>query len=480
MASIATLYRDQGRLEDAAKMEATISVLSKDQQNLRDEATRIAGSFDMELMMLFLEREGGHLKITEELTAAAAGKEKDGLDIMEFLLARGLEAAQITSFIVRRAVANQRWEQDIVRLLLKEKGTIELDTWIAIRLAQNVEKGEVVARLLLEQEQLNTRDLVMNARTVEYMSEGGAGRAVMNLFIDHEDGIHLEQDSIEVIVREFNIGTIRHLLDRRVNAVRVTQNVFEAAAKNPSPGEVIELIMTYSKGYMTITEGMVKVTEHYKRSESYVMRNLLEKFGGSLKLTTAAVVAIAGHCSTDAVSALLSRLQWLGEENVRQRVVKAAANNSHSQGGRLMRLVMQQSWWSNSRITTKFLATAAANSLRAQENLELLLHLVDNHHEAIEDLILATMKLRVGMGTTMKKLLRKARQPIFITKRIIQTMIEHGFDDALPKVLFLLEFYPEKGDKLETKLTPSAVAEIAGGASQRGSRLCCRTWPGLA
>src|SRR5436305_12168868 len=61
MANLASMYRDQGHLEEAEKLEAMTDILQRkgdDAQIMKEEVVKIARSFDEEVMRLLLDRKG--------------------------------------------------------------------------------------------------------------------------------------------------------------------------------------------------------------------------------------------------------------------------------------------------------------------------------------------------------------------------------------------------------------------------------------
>src|ERR1700730_5309270 len=78
MANLASMYRDQGHLKEAEKLEAMTDILQRkgdDTQIMKEEVVKIARSFDEEVMRFLLDRKGNEVQITEGVVTLAAGNE---------------------------------------------------------------------------------------------------------------------------------------------------------------------------------------------------------------------------------------------------------------------------------------------------------------------------------------------------------------------------------------------------------------------
>lgn len=89
MTSLASTYRDQNHLKEAEKLEAMADILKRrwdDVQITEEEVVKIARSFDKEVIRLLLNLGGSEVQITEGMVTAAAGNRGSGEEVMRLLL----------------------------------------------------------------------------------------------------------------------------------------------------------------------------------------------------------------------------------------------------------------------------------------------------------------------------------------------------------------------------------------------------------
>ena len=138
MANLALMYRDQGYLEEAEKLEAMTDILQRegDDAQIMEEVVKIAISFDEEVMKLLLDRKGNEVQITEGVVTAAARNGSSGAEVMKILLDQRGNKIQITEGVVVQ-IANL-FDQEMINLLLDRRGNeVQITEGIIIAAAGN-------------------------------------------------------------------------------------------------------------------------------------------------------------------------------------------------------------------------------------------------------------------------------------------------------------------------------------------------------
>ena len=101
--------------------------------------------------MLLLEQRGEEIKITEEVTKAAAGNWDNGKELMVVLLEQRGEEIKITEEIIKAAADNWSSGKEVMKLLLEQRGDeIKVTEKIIETAAGNRGSGKDVIMLLLE------------------------------------------------------------------------------------------------------------------------------------------------------------------------------------------------------------------------------------------------------------------------------------------------------------------------------------------
>lgn len=450
LGSLATLYRDQDRSEDVARVEAMIEILSDDQPITADNAVRIASSFDDAVLRMLLARGGGSIEITEELISAAAGNEKTGVQAMQFLLSRRPDGLNITPAVVDTAVSNQRSGPGIIELLLKE-GPVELTGSIIQRAASNKDSGQSVLQLLLEQEWSGREKFEVERQLIWSIARAKAGPDVMSVLIRAQDQVDLTQAAVVATVGLFDETLMACLIESRGGEVRLTEPFIKAATENPSTEKVIKLLLVHGGSSTTITKEIVKLVQDNG------MQILLEAYGSDLTITADAIIEAVRSFSESTVKTIIQQTPWFGEDRMRERLLEAAIYRRSIDPEGLISLFLEQPWWHTSRITTSVLAAAARN-WSGHKYLQLLFPLVDSHIGVTERMITAAADPGPpSMERNMNELLRRGARYMKITRRIMKVPSD-SFE--FKRVQFLLEY--RLGDaESELEITNGAVAEIA-------------------
>jgi hypothetical protein len=148
MTSLASTYRDQGRLKEAEKLEAIADILKRgwdDVQITEEEVVKIARSFDEEVMRVLLCRGGREVPITEGVITAAAGNQRSGEEVMRLLLEHEDKEEE-----------EEEEEEGVVRL--QRRSEVEITEGVVIAAAGNQESGEAVMKLLLDRRERKVSD----------------------------------------------------------------------------------------------------------------------------------------------------------------------------------------------------------------------------------------------------------------------------------------------------------------------------------
>ena len=208
------------------------------------------GMNGVEVMTVLLNRRGSDVQITKEVVKEAAKNAKSGKKVMELLLDRRWPDVRITGEVVEAIVED--FDDDVVRPLLDHRG--EITEGVVKAAARNSGNGKEVMRLLLKRRGSDvqiTREVVKEAA-----KNAKSGKKVMELLLDRRwPDIRITGEVVEAVVEDFDDDVVRLLLDHRGEDVQITEGVVKAAARNSRNGEeVMRLLLKRRGADVQITE----------------------------------------------------------------------------------------------------------------------------------------------------------------------------------------------------------------------------------
>jgi ankyrin repeat protein len=206
-------------------------------------------------------------------------------------------------------------------------------------------------------------------------------------------------------------------LHRRGTDIRITEDVFKAAAGNSKDGkEVISLLLEQRDAEVTITEEVVKVIAG--ECDEQAMSLLLEQRGAEVTITEEVVEAAAGNCGNgkEAMSLLLE--QRGPEVTVTEKVVKAAAGNTWN-GFEVMSLLLEQRE-AEVTITEEVVKAAAGNCGNGKEVMSLLLEQRGAEVTITEEVVKAAAGSWGNGFEVMSLLLEQREAEVTITEEVVE------------------------------------------------------------
>ncbi|WQF87977.1 Putative alpha/beta hydrolase-1, NACHT nucleoside triphosphatase [Colletotrichum destructivum] len=240
-------------LEYAAKTGhvETISLLMGFGARVSEEEMKAATENSVnakQVLVLFLDRQGDQISITEKLIVATARSFTDPKGLMELLLDRQGDQITITEQLVIAAAGNFKNPRGLMDLLLHQRGDqITITEKVVIAAARNREDP----------------------------------RGLMEVLFDRRgDQIIITEQVVIAAAGNFKNprGLIDLLLDRRGDQIIITEQVLMAATKNRRKGnELIALLLNRRGHQFKVTEKIACAAESNSMCGMRVLKTLLDR-----------------------------------------------------------------------------------------------------------------------------------------------------------------------------------------------------------
>ncbi|KZL76962.1 ankyrin repeat domain-containing protein 28 [Colletotrichum tofieldiae] len=331
----------------------------------------IAGKFEGDSIRALLDRGGEEVKITEDVVKAAVKNTIYGEEVTKLLLDQRGDEVKITEGVIKAAVENMYSGQGVTKLLLDRRGEEVNITEDIVKVAgKNKPSGDEVMRLLYS----GKKKIEITNGLVEAVAGNFEGDSIRVLLDQGGEEVKITEDVVKAAAGNDRSGAevLRLLLDERGDEVKITEDIVKAAAGNNGSGaEVLRLLLKQRGDEVKVTEDVVKAAAGNDRSGAEVLRLLLDERGDEVKITEAVVKAAVENesCAEEVTKLLLDRR---GEEvKITEDIIKSAATNYWC-GEKLTRLLLDRRG-EEVNITEDIIELAATNDWRGKEVTKLLL-----------------------------------------------------------------------------------------------------------
>ncbi|KAH7011217.1 hypothetical protein EDB80DRAFT_640557 [Ilyonectria destructans] len=264
-AIVATKEVINATAENSLHGAATLRLLLDRQRNkltINDDTfTALAYQFDQEIVRLFLNQQGDRAILTTEVIEAAARNRRYGEEVMRVLLNLRGEEMMFTSIALEAAVGNWNHCEAVVRLLVNQgQQEMTITEEVVEIAAENWDSGEAVIRLLIEGRKGR---IAITDEAVASIARNFGGKMMGFLLDRRGDAIDITEEVVEAAVgNERSAEVLKVLLDRREDKVVITEEVVEMAAGNENNGEALmELLLDRPREKITMTEGAMASLE---------------------------------------------------------------------------------------------------------------------------------------------------------------------------------------------------------------------------
>ncbi|KAH8649711.1 hypothetical protein BGZ60DRAFT_569767 [Tricladium varicosporioides] len=266
-----------------------------------------ARNSNKEVMALLLDQRGDEVKITEDVVKAAA--RNSNKEVMTLLLDQRSDWIVVIPQLVQTLA--ESCNTLVMKILLTRcDDRIEITEEVAKAAARNSRSGNEVMALLLDQR----GDWVVTPQLVQTLAESFNALIMKTLLMHYGDRIEITEDVVKAAAGNWGSGkeVIALLLDQRGDEVKITEDVVKAAARNWGSGkEVMTLLLDQRGDEVKITEEVVKEAAGNEQSGEEVIRLLHQTI--SIKVTCG-VIEAAATCGQSQVLGLLDEWAGIGSE----------------------------------------------------------------------------------------------------------------------------------------------------------------------
>lgn len=394
-----------------------------------------------QLMELLFDQRGGDMRVTEEVVKAAVGNMISGEKVVQFLLDRLGSAVKITAEVFKTAMRNKMCGKEVIQLL--DRRGIEV-------VSAAVRSGIKETEFLLNECKVSlrvTKEIVEAAASNETN-----GNQVMDILLKlGGEAINLTDKLVAELARSFNSDHMTLLLRQHGSDVRITEEVVEAAARNRASGkEVMQLLLEQRAEAVDLTDRLV---ERLARSfDETHMALLLKQRGGDLRITEAVVQAAARNSASGEQIMRLLIEQGRSNITITEGMVKNAAGNAKS-GKNMLQLLLEQ------RAEAVDLTDRLVEDLARffdDTHMAILLEQRGGDLRVTEEVVKAVARNGVSGAKIMRLLVEQRRSDVRITDEVIQAAATNTTSGE-EVIQFLLQQCGEAMD-----LTESLVVELAG------------------
>ncbi|KAI1825831.1 hypothetical protein F4861DRAFT_153240 [Xylaria intraflava] len=378
------------------------------------------------LARTFLEKFGAQIDITEEVLVAVINNSTGGKELMALFLKNQEERIWISQRIVRTALTNGAYGNEIITLILDKPGVqINIGPDIAFELRGPTEDQEEMLCLFAEKRP----DLVSIFQDDFARFAGYSSLKQVTLLVEKRgDRIEITEDILVAAAGNDSCGTeILSLLSEKYPAqVEITEDILVAAARNDSCGkEILSLLSEKYPAQVEITEDILVAAARNDSCGKEILSLLLEHQESQVVITKKMMVEAAGsHRSGKEIMALL--LEYQGDQiDISADVMVMAAKNEDS-GKDIMALLLKK-LGRQAEITRNVVIAAAGNSLNGNEIMALLLDSYEGQVDITEEVLAIVAKNWGSEGDIMAFLLKYRGDGTKITKNIILGIVNNVY-----------------------------------------------------
>ncbi|OHE96825.1 hypothetical protein CORC01_07792 [Colletotrichum orchidophilum] len=239
--------------QDVCSGEKVVELLLSERANVmvtEGLVEAIAGSFSSGCLRLLLEHQGQEIEITTRIVKAAVGNKQFGEQLMNLLLDRRGEEVKVTEEVVKAAVGNESFGEQLMNLLLDRRGEEVKVTEEVVKAAVGNESfGEQLMNLLLDRrgEEVKVTEEVVKAA----VRNKRLGDVMVFDLLHVDEWIKFTDGAIKEVIKAAagNKSFARQYIDqlllrhRRGKEVKVTEEVVEAVEENKRFGkQVMDLL----------------------------------------------------------------------------------------------------------------------------------------------------------------------------------------------------------------------------------------------
>ncbi|KAL6825835.1 hypothetical protein J3E69DRAFT_335140 [Trichoderma sp. SZMC 28015] len=365
-----------------------ITVISKflDLGAVVNEAVVIASAENQrngeEVMTLLLGQRGDQITITEDIVKAAAGNENK--EVMALLFDRRGNQITVTEDIVKAAAGN--YQDDVMKLLFDRRG----------------------------------HEITITEEVIKAAASNLFGKKVLALLLDRRGSqIKITKDIFKAAVRHSRVETIALLLDCRDTEITITEEVVMAAAKNTHKG-VMVFLLEYRGNNISVTEEMINVLWKNFSCGKEVMAFLLDQRKDIISFTEDIVSTIAEHFDEEILALLFEKC---GDQVViTEKVVKAVVKN-YQAGEDIMALLLDQ-WGNEITVTEEILKAAASNLGNGKEIMTFLFNRRGYEIVITKEVLKASAKNPMDSKVMMFLLSQQAHK-VTITEEVVEAAAQN-------------------------------------------------------
>lgn len=202
------------------------------------------------IMKILLERGSRNQPIEPDVMKSAAQNTVDGLKVTKFLLDQYVNQIKITEDIIKVVSQNHPQGTLIVRLLLEQcKEQIQANTHLISTIIQNFDVTVVKFLLTQCEERLQITEGMIEAAAQNYSH----GNEIMILILERYNDIQENSRMVSAIIQSFDEKVVRLILNRMGNRVKLSDELFKAAARNYRYENIIFLLLNKYGEEISIT-----------------------------------------------------------------------------------------------------------------------------------------------------------------------------------------------------------------------------------
>ena len=265
--------------EEAEKLEMMVHLLDRRENRdelTHDEAVRIAGSFDEEIINILLSTWSKGVQITQQVIEAAVMNKKVGNKLLNCLLERRCLNFQITESLVQNAAWSDR-AQAIKLLFSISKISIQKISAAMVIVASYFEND--VMEVLLNHCQV---EVEITEEVVEAAVRNRKGEKMFEFLLDRVGTEITITEAVLIAAAECSNDVMKLLLDRRGDEIEITEAVLVAAAEVDNE-DVVELLLNRRGNEIKTTEALIEAAVTY--SAENVIKLLLDRRGEQIRIT---------------------------------------------------------------------------------------------------------------------------------------------------------------------------------------------------
>ncbi|KAE9569561.1 hypothetical protein CGMCC3_g14333 [Colletotrichum fructicola] len=386
---------------------------------------------DKDIIMLLFDRLGTKLQNPARFMETIVNK-FDKTTVRRFIDLHG-GLIQINNTIVKAAVENECFAEDVVALLLDEYwDEVHITEDILEAVFENEYRGEWIMDLLLNErphEIQITEELVMMAAQSQY--------GMMELILDRcGDNIDITDEIIDSCPFAH---TIMAIIGRREEyKIKVTEKLLIQAAEQfngitTQHGGLLQFLLDQRREDVCITEKIVSAAAGNGSYGVRLISLLIDRCGENIFITTKTLQAAASNTySGDQVMGLL--LRWRGDSiRITESVVEAAVQNR--EGQRVM-AVLFAARGKSIPITEHTLLLAVENVYSADKVIEMILYCCGDSIRITEEIMSVAVQNRLCGSRVVESILEMYRDDVPVTNEIV--WLAAGNEECGDKVVELL------------------------------------------